>query len=397
MATELSRAMNALMVRDLSGRNPDQWVAITDLGNYISADENAKILELAGSLSETNAITKDMPGFIQKSTAISTREDSTYERLSNKIISNSMINDTDAINASITLYDSSEPAIPVLKITALQSGTAGDLLSVEVVEGGHSLVELDGTKISFASDSGLDGHTSNLAIEFISAFNSNIDITSIARVELLDSAEPETGLAFVAEENLSGGYDGHVLVSTGFQIDYAVARASRPADPEIATAASVIVTASGALTSGKTITVNNRTYTFVTALSADPIVPNEILIGVDEDASMANLTAAINGSAGEGTAYSVLTYQPTDVTAVFSTESDTIVTLTASTKGEDGNAYPVSSDDTNITVPEGGFTGGVDGTVAVAGAIRVEDNKIWAATTDTTITDSSGWKSASLT
>ena len=41
MATELSRAMNALMVRDLSGRNPDQWVAIdttiTDSSGWKSA------------------------------------------------------------------------------------------------------------------------------------------------------------------------------------------------------------------------------------------------------------------------------------------------------------------------------------------------------------------------
>lgn len=71
----------------------------------------------------------------------------------------------------------------------------------------------------------------------------------------------------------------------------------------MATAASTTLTASGAITNGKIVVVNNRTYTFVTTLSAD-LVPNEILIGADEDASMTNLTAAINGSAGEGTEFS---------------------------------------------------------------------------------------------
>lgn len=98
-----------------------------------------------------------------------------------------------------------------------------------------------------------------------------------------------------------------------------------------------------------------------------------------------------------GQSSQILTQQPTDVTAVFSTESDTIVTLTAGTKGSAGDAYPLSSDDTNITVSEDGFTGGVNGTVAVAGAIRVGADKIWAIVSNTTISDSSGWKYSSLT
>jgi hypothetical protein len=56
-----------------------------------------------------------------------------------------------------------------------------------------------------------------------------------------------------------------------------------------------------------------------------------VLIGADADASISNLTAAINGSGTEGVNYSVDTEQPTDVVAVVDTDANT-VTCTASTR-----------------------------------------------------------------
>lgn len=53
-------------------------------------------------------------------------------------------------------------------------------------------------------------------------------------------------------------------------------------------------------TNGDTVTINGVVFTFVTSIGS---TPGNVLIGASADAARANLTAAINGSAGAGTTY----------------------------------------------------------------------------------------------
>lgn len=357
--------------------------------------------ELLAAITAIEVVVND-PNVTRKIDTMKSGDDNVTEIMYNKFLKNPYINDPDCKRAEIELPGNGTGHI---LIQAIGLGSAGnsytvDIKAPEAPNGAASFSANSSGEIVITLAGDADGVACTTFAEAQAGLEAIADFNTLFRCYPVSNNElngTELLLATDGVQNLAGGANGHPLTSTGSNIDKAVAVASVSGDPAMAAAASATLTASGAITNGKIVVVNNRTYTFVTALSADPTVPNEILIGADEDASMTNLTAAINGSAGEGTEFSVLTQQPTDVTAVFSTESDTIVTLTAGTKGSAGNAYPLSSDDANITVSEYGFTGGVNGTVAVAGAIRVGDNKIWAATTDTTITDSSGWKSASLT
>jgi len=168
-----------------------------------------------------------------------------------------------------------------------------------------------------------------------------------------------------------------------------------------ATAASAILTSDTAdVTNGSEVTVNNVTYTFVTALTTVPAtVPNQVLIGANSDESLTNLALAINGAGTEGTNYSADTDQPTDVTAAVDTEANT-VTVKAMTKGVGGNAYPKANDDAHLDWDGTGavFTGGVDGQVGATGKIVFTASAVYCCTDGTkcVITDSDGWKSAAL-
>lgn len=168
-----------------------------------------------------------------------------------------------------------------------------------------------------------------------------------------------------------------------------------------ATAASAVLTSdTTAVTNGSKVTVDDVTYTFVTALTTDPAtVPNEVLIGANSDESLTNLKLAINGEGTEGTNYSTDTDQPSDVTAAVDTDANT-VTVTAKTKGVGGNAYLKANDDAHLDWDGTGavFTGGVDGQVGATGKIIFTASAVYCCTDGTKciITDSSGWKSAAL-
>lgn len=166
--------------------------------------------------------------------------------------------------------------------------------------------------------------------------------------------------------------------------------------PVAPVAANAVLTLINTLSDGDDVTVNDVTYTFKTALST-PTVPNEILIGIDEDASVTNLAAAINGEGTEGIDYSTGTEQPTDVTAVADTGANT-VTCTATTAGFVGNSYPKASTGEKLgwDGEEPNFTNGVDGTVGAAGALRFDSSKLYVSVDEST-TAVSNWKSVTLT
>ncbi len=116
-----------------------------------------------------------------------------------------------------------------------------------------------------------------------------------------------------------------------------------------------------------TVVIAGDTYTFITALSTGPTVPNEVLVGAADTDSLDNLIAAINGAAGEGSLYSVGTVAQT-TTSAKPGAGDTMI-LEAVTRGVAGNAIT-----TTDTLASGGWGGsvlasGVDGDDVLIGSI----------------------------
>lgn len=113
-------------------------------------------------------------------------------------------------------------------------------------------------------------------------------------------------------------------------------------------------------TNGKKVTVGTKdgstaaAYTFKTALST----AFDVLIGADVEATVANLTAAINHDAGEGTAYGTGTTANFDVTATQLPDGQMLVT--ASTAGTAGNSLASTTDEPNASWGEATLGGGQD-------------------------------------
>ncbi len=63
-----------------------------------------------------------------------------------------------------------------------------------------------------------------------------------------------------------------------------------------------LLTLANDVTANDTVTINGVKFTFVDSLTS-PAVPGEVLAGANADASRLNLTAAINGTAGDGSTY----------------------------------------------------------------------------------------------
>jgi len=89
-------------------------------------------------------------------------------------------------------------------------------------------------------------------------------------------------------------------------------------------------------------------------------VANEVLIGANTDATLTNLAAAINGSAGEGTTYSTGT--TANGLATSSAVVANAITLTAVSIGVSGNSIAKVEDSAHLDFDGVGavFTGGVD-------------------------------------
>src|SRR5690606_23439698 len=96
--------------------------------------------------------------------------------------------------------------------------------------------------------------------------------------------------------------------------------------PIAAVAASGLVTVVTLPEIGDVVVIGSVTYEFTDTL-ADP---NDVLIGLDDEATASNLNAAINAGAGEGTLYGTgTTANPTVSSTVLSNE----VSLTADVAG----------------------------------------------------------------
>ena len=130
----------------------------------------------------------------------------------------------------------------------------------------------------------------------------------------------------------------------------------------------------------ETVTIGGQVYTFKTSLSA----ANQVLIGADDNATCANLVAAINGAAGAGTTYGTGTVANTSVTAA---AASNVVTVTAIIPGTVGNSIAIAETmaqaawASSATVLAGGAdSSAANFTTALVAAIAADSSQRVAAT-----------------
>lgn len=95
-------------------------------------------------------------------------------------------------------------------------------------------------------------------------------------------------------------------------------------------------------------------------------VANEVVIGADADTSLANLKAAVNGSAGAGTAYSTATVASTEVTAGTLNTTNHTLAIAAKTAGIAGNLLASTETSAHLSFTGATLAGGVDASTANA-------------------------------
>jgi len=118
-----------------------------------------------------------------------------------------------------------------------------------------------------------------------------------------------------------------------------------------------VLTVTGNANASETVTIGDMTYTFVTALSTSPTVPNQVLIGTTAADTLSNLAAAINGGSGAGTNYSSGTVANGAATA---TAGTTTLSLTAASAGSAGNSITTTTTMADGTFGAATLTGGAD-------------------------------------
>lgn len=130
-------------------------------------------------------------------------------------------------------------------------------------------------------------------------------------------------------------------------------------------------------TAGDTVTVNNVTYRFESALAQ----VNDVKIGASSDATLTSLAKAINQNGVAGTDYFAGTVAPTGVTSgtLQGTGATGHLIFTATALGTGGNAFASTETSSHLSYSNGAtFTGGVN---AVANQVLI------AGTADLTLTN----------
>lgn len=121
--------------------------------------------------------------------------------------------------------------------------------------------------------------------------------------------------------------------------------------------ASATLTAAGNAVDGETLSVGARVYVFKDTLS-NPVISNEIKIGVSAAVTLDNVKDAINDSGTPGTEYSVGTLVHEEVEAT--TNTDTTQLFVALRVGTYANKIESGTDGADLSFAAGKFAGGVN-------------------------------------
>lgn len=163
-------------------------------------------------------------------------------------------------------------------------------------------------------------------------------------------AAPNTGdlISILGSEFTPSAVVTVSIPETGYAAEIVADEAGFFGSDDVANHATSTLTSSGVnVTAGKVIVVNTTTYTFRSTFSTGPTVANEIKIGSDAAATLANIKKAINGTGVAGTDYSVGTVAHTTVAA--HTLTATTLLVYARTGGTGGNTYPSTTDETTLS------------------------------------------------
>lgn len=126
------------------------------------------------------------------------------------------------------------------------------------------------------------------------------------------------------------------------------------------------LTASGVFSAGETVTIGDKTYRFVTALTG---AANEVLIGANAAASLDNLKSAINATAGEGSTYGTGTVANPNVTAT--TNTDTTQVVEAYRVGTYGNSIATTETCANASWGAATLASGAEPSTLVTNTITL--------------------------
>lgn len=158
----------------------------------------------------------------------------------------------------------------------------------------------------------------------------------------------------------------------------AIGQDGAPVSAVAGVAASGTITFTGTGSANDTITVGEAVITLVASDAGE----NEAVVGGTAGQTRDNVLAALQAvAASEGVAVAA--------------SSTAAITVTALEKGTAGDDIALAETSDDATVSGAKLTGGVDqvlGTAAPAGSIRVGGGKAFIAVTDTTESDTSGWK-----
>ncbi|PYX86310.1 MAG: flagellin [Acidobacteria bacterium] len=145
-----------------------------------------------------------------------------------------------------------------------------------------------------------------------------------------------TATSIFLSDSTSGGA-GTISTTTGLLSAAALGLVAGTITTNVpAVASTATVSATGLPSAGETINVAGQTYTFRATLTG----ANDVLIGGTMAATMANLAAAVNGTAGAGTTYGTGTTANANASAVV---NGSVLNLTAKTAGTAGNSLALSS------------------------------------------------------
>jgi hypothetical protein len=162
--------------------------------------------------------------------------------------------------------------------------------------------------------------------------------------------------------------------------------------PVNAVAASKVLTFTGNAEDGETVSIGGQSYKFQ---GESAQAANDVLIGLNAEASIDNLVAAINGDDGEGTTYGTGTVAHESVTAA-KEDTDKLV-VTAKTKGESGNSIAIAKTVANATWADDAtaLSGGIDGTVGVANETCADGSYLYHCIATNTVADAN-WRKITL-
>lgn len=228
---------------------------------------------------------------------------------------------------------------------------------INALQGASSNVALD--------DTGVDGWMDGTRITVGSArYTANFDVPTAA---LIDDTDTELLLNYDDVGNTDGSTNAFVgFLDNGAAIQFPndseafqTIDGLSPDDDNFVEAA--LVAAIGTLTltavplNTETVTLGSKTYTFQTVLVD---AANNVLIGADEEASLDNLKAAVNGEAGAGTLYGTATVINTDA-SLTDLPGDQVL-ATAITPGAAGNSLATTETVTGGSWSAATLLGGLD-------------------------------------